>query len=261
MASFLAKHAAWQMGYRTIGLIQLSLAFILLLSLGLWKRIDHQDKNSNLSEKTEKRIERKHNSIKIKDIKGLKYAVATFMFYCTAELSVGLWGSTYLVNVKEVPIETAARWIAMYYGGITVGRFISGFISFKLNNKQMIRLGVNIATAGAILLILPIPTNLVIIPLILIGLGFAPIFPAMIHETPVHFGREASQAAIGYQMGFGYMGSALLPPLIGVIIKNTTVSIFPIFIIGSIVIIYFSVERLTRITGGRHENRTYSTLD
>lgn len=244
MAQTLSQSPSWRIGYRNIGGIQLTLAIFLFLSLPLWTR--HQTRLWKKTEAESSSNTRNHSSKEkhVLRMKGVKYALAIFLFYCATELSVGLWGSSFLVRVKNIPIKTAASWVAMYYGGITIGRFICGFISFKLSNTQMIRLGINIALLGTILLLLPLPNVLLIISLILIGLGLSPIFPAMIHETPNHFGKDHSQAIIGYQMASGYMGSAFLPPLIGVIIKNTTMTIFPFFLVLNIIILYFCSEKL-----------------
>lgn len=244
ISQVLLKSNSWQAGYKTISIIQLCLAIVLFFSLPLWKKHGGIQKVNidNISEGIEK-ISRKQ----IFCLPGIKLALLTFMFYCTAEISVGLWGSSFLVKVKKLPIDTAAKWIAIYYGGITIGRFLCGFISLKLTNTQLIRLGVNIALLGTIILALPIPSTALLIPLLLIGLGLSPIFPAMIHETPRRFGSTLSQNIIGYQMASGYMGNSFLAPLIGVILKNTTMTIFPFFIIVSVMIVYYCTEKLKKI--------------
>jgi fucose permease len=180
-------------------------------------------------------------------IKGVVAAIATFMFYVTAEFAVGLWGSSFLVDVKKISAQTAASWISLYYGGITLGRILSGFISFKLNNRQMIRLGLGISLIGVILLLLPLPEVFILPSLLLIGLGYAPIFPAMIHETPNRFGSAVSQTVIGYQMGFGYLGSTVMTPLIGVILRNINVGLFPFLVLLAVAAVLLFTERLNRL--------------
>jgi fucose permease len=197
MAQSLLHTSSWRSGYRIISIIQLGLAMLLFLSLPLW--IKHgrlmQKKNIHEPETADKHAERH-----VLKIKGVPYALATFLLYCGAELSVGLWGSSYLVKVRDIPVETAALWIALYYGGITVGRFLSGFISLKLTNTQMIRSGIIVAFSGIVLLFWSLPDIVLMAAFILIGVGFSPIFPAMIHETPNRFGKQKSQEVIGYQM-------------------------------------------------------------
>jgi len=229
---------SWRGGYRTISIIQLSLAAILLISLPLWN-MAHKKKDAQLTE--DKQETNTKNAIRTK---GVIFALLTFMFYCTVESSVGLWGSTYLVNVKQIDVNTAASWIGAYFGGITAGRFICGFISLKLNNKQMIRGGMSILLIAGILFILPFKGNILIAILILIGLGLSPIFPAMIHETPTRFGKDKSQTIIGFQMASAYVGIAFITPLIGVVLERISDSLLPVILVAIIGAMILSSERL-----------------
>lgn len=243
VANALSKGQSWRIGYREVGSIQLVLAFLLLISLPLWKNHEktaptHQKEEGTSNTPAKKPLK----------IKGVKYALATFVFYCSAEASVGLWGSSYLVEAKHLPVELAASYIAMYFGGITIGRFISGFVSFKLTNIQMIRIGITLATFSALVFLLPLPKSLVMIPLILIGMGFAPIFPSMIHETPKRFGKENSQYIIGFQMASAYIGVALFAPSIGIALKNISIFLFPFLLLLCILLVYICSERVIRIT-------------
>jgi len=240
MGSYLMD-ASWRDGYRSIAMIQLVLALILLISLPLWKRheagADAKKANDVMTATPDK------NPLRIK---GVPFALSTFIFYVAAEMSVGLWGSSYLVQVKGIAIGTAATWIAMYFGGITIGRFLSGFISFKFNNRQMIRAGIIIALIGAITILLPVANVLLMVGFVLIGMGFAPIFPAMIHETPRNFGKNNSGVIIGFQMAAAYSGSAVLPPLSGILYRNISMGLFPIIILFFILMILVATELLHR---------------
>jgi fucose permease len=154
-----------------------------------------------------------------------------FFCYSTIETITGLWGSSYLVTVRNIPAEIAARWIALYYIGITSGRFISGFLSMRLNNRQMIRSGHCLIACGITILLLPFWGAAMALPgFFIIGLGCAPIFPALLHETPENFGKEYSQAIMGIQMASAYIGTTLMPPLFGKIASYIGFNIFPIFI-------------------------------
>ncbi len=240
MGSYLMD-ATWRDGYRAIAMIQIVLALILLISLPLWKRhestADAKEANDIMTANPDK------NPLRIK---GVPFALATFIFYVAAEMSVGLWGSSYLVQVKGIAIGTAATWIAMYFGGITVGRFLSGFLSFKLNNRQMIRSGIIISLIGAVTILLPVPNYLLMAGFVLIGMGFAPIFPAMIHETPRNFGKNNSGVIIGFQMAAAYSGSAILPPLSGILYQNISMGLFPVFIVIFILMILAATETLNK---------------
>jgi fucose permease len=221
MSSFLIHKKSWNWGYRTIGIIQFSLVILLFISLPLWRNKETTETSS------------RHNTIqysKLFHIAGVKYALIAFFCYCTIETITGLWGASFLVMVKNISPETAARWIALYYIGITSGRFISGFITMKLNNRQMIRLGQVIIGCGIIILVLPLG-NITLLPgFFMIGLGCAPIYPCLLHETPENFGKEHSQAIMGIQMASAYIGTTLMPPLFGRLASYISFNVFPICI-------------------------------
>lgn len=232
----------WQSGYRTISFIQLSLAVILFISIPVWKR--HKGLKSSPMEADNLSTSTRTNLF---NVPGLKHALVTMLLYCSLELGTGLWGSSFLVGFKGFTIESAARFTAIYYAGITIGRFLSGFISFKLNNRDLIRYGALTSLTGVILLLLPLPKFVVGCGLILIGIGLAPIFPSMIHETPERFGKDLSQRIIGFQMGFAYIGSAAVPPLLGVLYQKINIRFFPVTLLLILTLLILSTEILNRV--------------
>lgn len=236
--------SSWRIGYRMIGGIQMGLAIILLLSLPLWAWHAKHVKETATEEGHTKHPKAKKAYL----IKGVPFALLTFLFYCAVEFSVGLWGSTYLVATKGLDVGIAATWVAMYYGGITVGRLVSGFISMKFNNDQMIRGGGIIVLLGTLLVLIPLPNFMVMVAFVLIGLGLSPIFPAMIHETPKRFGKDVSEIVIGYQMGFAYIGIAVLPPLLGLIIDSFSAEVFPYFLVICIALMITCTESVRALT-------------
>lgn len=252
MAQTITRTSSWRLGYRFIASFQITIAIILLLCLPLWKlhktaTKKNNTKNAKIHSENNKKI------IPIR-IKGVKYALLTFLFYVATESSVGLWGSSFLVHIKYLSLEQAATFVALYYGGITLGRFISGFISFKLTNTQMIRWGILITITSTLLLLLPLPNFILMASFVGIGFGLSPVFPCMIHETPTRFGKSQSQIIIGYQMAFGFMGSAFLPPLLGVAIKHINMNIFPYFLIICLNIILFCTEKLRILSKNTKED-------
>ena len=145
-------------------------------------------------------------------------------------MTTGLWGASFLVMAHNIAPEIAAQWIALYYIGITFGRFAAGFLTLKLSNKQMVRLGQLIIGCGIIVLLLPLGNNALLPGLFMIGLGCAPIFPCLVHKTSENFGEEHSQAIVGIQMASAYIGTTLMPPLFGLVASNIGFYIFPVFI-------------------------------
>jgi len=234
MSSFLINKNSWNLGYRTISIIQFCLVFILFISLPLW------DKKRSGAEETEKQT-----SAKFKDlfsIGGVKQILIAFFCYCSLETITGLWGASYLVTEKNIAPEIAARWITLYYLGITAGRFISGFITMKLNNKQMVRMGQIIIACGIITIFLPIGNAALFCGLFMIGLGCAPIYPSLLHETPVNFGEKHSQQIMGIQMASAYVGTTIMPPIFGWLASYLTFGIFPFFIGIILIVMIIAVE-------------------
>ena len=249
MAQFISEGTSWRNGYLTISGIQFALVLILLITLPLWKRVTHNNNNATSNEIMETNAVRheENNELKPLQVKGVKLALASFLFYCGVEATMGLWGSSFLVNVKGLSAAAAAQWVSLYYAGITVGRFITGFITFKMTNRALIRSGQLIAAVGAIILFLPLPSLFSLVGFIIIGLGLAPIFPCMLHETPTHFGKKHSQSIMGYQMAVAYTGTTFLPPMLGFISSYFTIGIFPVCILIFAAAMLLSTENLNRL--------------
>lgn len=245
MAQYISGQNSWNNGYFAISGIQLGLAIILLLTLPLWGKINnHSTSNEEADDLKDVTDHEDTNNGKPLRIKGVKLALISFLFYCGVESTMGLWGSSFLVNVKELPVSVAAKWVSLYYLGITIGRFITGFITFKINNRSLIRMGQFIALSGAILLFLPFPPVFSLVGFIMVGLGLAPIFPCMLHETPARFGKKHSQTIMGYQMAIAYTGSTFVPPILGFIASQSTIGIFPVCIVVFVAAMLLSSEKL-----------------
>jgi len=228
--ALLRQNNSWQAGYLFIGLIQLVFIAAFLLTFKLWRLIQISSGDSEASRQESSSLKR------LVSIPGVKQSLLLFFCYCAIEATVGLWASSYLVIVRGLAEETAALWVALYFAGITVGRFMAGFLTMKLNHKQLIQLGSWLIGVGTIILLLPVPENFLLIALFLIGFGCAPIFPSLMHETPNNFGAKNSQEIIGIQMAFAYMGSMLMPPLFGVIAEQTSYDLLPFYIGGFLVL-------------------------
>lgn len=263
---------SWNAGYRYIGIIQVFLTAILLLSLPLWlKRTavnggentnvinlksigDDNTRNIETADKASVKqsgatVSGKALSLReIFSIPGAKEVMLCFFCYCALEQTTGLWASSYLNIYRGISPETAARYAALFYIGITIGRAISGFITMKLNDKQMIRMGQVIITIGLVMMLLPFSQNLSLFGLIVIGLGCAPIYPCIIHSTPAHFGADRSQAIIGVQMACAYIGTCLMPPVFGLIANYISVALLPVFLFVFLILMVVMHERLNRKT-------------
>ncbi len=231
----------WNMGYRIIGLIQILLTALLVLTLPLWKKKDA----AGAGEK-ENGADHALSLKEIFAIPGVRAIIAIFFCYCALESGAGLWAGSYLTLERGMDAETAAGCAGMFYLGITLGRAVSGFITFKLGDHQMIRLGQVIILAGAAALLLPAGPGMAVAGLILVGLGCAPIYPSIIHSTPAFFGAERSQAIIGVQMASAYVGSCLMPPLFGVLANHVGPGLLPFFLLALLALMVFGHERLLK---------------
>lgn len=246
LALALQKQYTWSSGYIWIAYIQLFLAMAVALSAPLW----HVNKAKSTIDKTADMVsEAKTKSLSLKEVwqlLGAKATLTTFFCYSAMEHCTGLWASSYLVIHLGLDANLAASYASRFFLGITVGRFISGFISFKLNDKELIRLGQTIVALGLIILCLANSATFALIALTIIGLGCAPIYPAIIHSTPTNFGKERSQALIGLEMGCAYIGSCLMPPVFGQITRFISISLYPYFLAAFLIIMIFAHEKLVK---------------
>lgn len=240
MAIYLVQDSNWQMGYMTIGIIQACLVVILFLSLPLWKKF------SSGAGATESSTTKPLKTSELLKIRGLKPALVAFFGYCALELTAGLWGSSYLVIHRGISAEAAAKWISIYYLGITLGRLLAGFVAGKLNNVAMVRIGIAGIGIGILLLLLPLGEVMYPIGFFMIGFGCAPIYPAMLHQTPQNFGSELSQSVMGLQMACAYIGSTVMPPLFGVIAQEISISWFPFFLLVILILMIVMSEMTNR---------------
>lgn len=245
MSYCITKHDSWNMGYATIGIIQSVLTFIIIISLPLWNKRSEEDGTDDGANASS----RKALSIKeILAIPGAKEILITFFCYCAVEQTAGQWAASYLTIFKDVPAATAASFASLFYIGITVGRAISGFLTIKFNDTQMIHIGQGIIALGIILLFLPFGDVISLAGLIIIGLGCAPIYPCVIHSTPSLFGADKSQAVIGVQMAAAYVGTTLMPPLFGLLANHISFALYPIYlgiILVLMIVMYMNVIKKT----------------
>ena len=233
----------WNSGYHIIAVLQIVLTAILLCSLPLWKQrpaeVLQDGKVQNV----------KALSIReVLQLAGAREILVCFFCYCALEQTTGLWASSYLTLHKGVSADTAASFASMFYLGITVGRALSGFLTMKLNDVQMIRLGEVIIGIGVLVMLLPFGQSLSLTGLILNGLGCAPVYPCVIHSTPAHFGADKSQAIIGIQMACAYVGTCLMPPVFGLIANHITVALLPVYLLIILVLMMIMHELLCKKT-------------
>ena len=242
MGYALTRGQDWNAGYRYVGLLQITLTAVLFLSLPMWTKRKDAAGEEKVPEKAPLGL------VEILKIRGAKEVLVAFFCYCALEQTAMLWGSTYLVRQMGMQEEQAASLASMFFIGITSGRFISGFLTYKFSDENMIRMGQGIIAVGIAVMLLPFGQTGAIVGLLLIGLGCAPIYPCVIHSTPAHFGEENSQAIIGVQMASAYTGILVMPPLFGLIANHISVALMPWYLALILVVMALMCEALNRKT-------------
>lgn len=260
MSYALSSGQGWPWGYRYIGMLQIVLTVVLVFTLPLWKTRNASNavasdaasgkalgaaQSSDVAAAAESR---KPLGLKgVLAIRGAKEILLMFLCYCAIEQTAMLWGSSFMVLGRGIDEVTAARWASLFCIGITVGRALSGFLTMRFDDPTMIRIGQTTLLIGLLLMILPLSNDFgVLIGLVVIGLGCAPIYPCVIHSTPAYFGEENSQAIVGVQMAFAYVGSMLMPPVFGLIAQHISIALFPLFLFAFLVLMVVMHEMLRR---------------
>ena len=236
----LTKQQGWPLGYGIVFGLQVVLTAVLFLSLPMWKR------RGGTTDQTAEDYEAPigvRDAVKIRGVKSMLFA---FFCYCTVESTACLWASSYLVDQHGMNKPDAATFALLYFAGITVGRFLNGFVADKFGDKTMVRVGWSIQALGLALIFIPTVIT-ALIGLCVLGLGCAPIYPSIIHSTPTHFGRENSHAIVGIQMAFAYCGATFMPPVFGVLAQPIGMWFYPVFMGAFALLELAMTERVNRV--------------
>ena len=245
--SLALKVARWNEGYRWTAYIQMGILLVCILSLPLWKKNENQDETEN------------RNSAGIKEtlkVPGVILTLIAFFAYCSGEATCFLWVPSYFAGTKAgLSDETIASFGSLIFGGLMLGRLISGFISNKLGDRLLIRIGIAVELIGILLVFLPVENYLVAaIGFVVIGTGMGPVYPAIQHMAPANFGKRHSAAVIGLQMASAYIGSTFMPMVFGNIQQAVGIWIMPVYLIifavlniGMLEIAYRKVAAANRV--------------
>lgn len=235
--SYALTTSVWQNGYRMVSFLQMGITVILLVTLPVWK----VNRKANEQKAGQAAVIGIRGALKIK---GVPQLLLGFFSYCSLESTLLLWSSSYLVGAKGVTAQKAAAFASLFCIGITAGRFLSGLVTEKLGDYNLIRIGIGILLLGCIAMILPLKTDAAALGgLVVMGLGCAPVYPSIIHATPNNFGAQNSQAIIGIQMASAYVGSTFMPPVFGLIANHISVALMPFFVLFFIVLMYIMVKK------------------
>ena len=242
MGQILANQQSWRIGYRLVSVIQFVVFLLLVVTLPMWRRRETRQAMTQIP--VEIKETKFINMIRLKKV---RYALYAFFFYIGVEATMGLWASSYLIQAKEINPAKAAMAVAGFFGFITLGRFLSGFMSMLLTNRQLIVLGQGLIMVGSVLLWQGTRYPLLVAGVCFIGFGCAPIYPAMLHETPTRFGQMLAQQIMGIQMAIAYTGAIALPPLFGFLVPQVGIAVLPLFLMSYTVIMIVASEGLHRL--------------
>ena len=243
MGYAISSSKGWEQGYIYVGSIQIVLTVVLFLSFPLWKG------RSKITDSSEQADDIKPMKlIEIIKIPGVNAVLITFFCYSALESTSGLWAASYLQLAKGIDEGTAASMASLFYIGITVGRAINGFLTIKLSDTKLIRLGQVLVLMGVVILMLPLNIGFTFAGIVIVGLGCAPIYPCIIHSTPARFGVKRSQAIVGVQMASAYIGTMIMPPIFGILADSLGMIIWPFYLVTILLLMIIMHERLIRIT-------------
>lgn len=247
MAVALSK-ASWNEGYRWTAYIQIFVLLICIISLPLWK------KNESDSNKQEEEVARIREALKRP---GVVLTLIAFFAYCSGEATCFLWTSSYFAGVKEgLTDHLIASFGSLIFGGLMLGRLISGFVSNRLGDRMLIRIGIFVEVVGILLVMIPVASFIpAAIGFVIIGTGMGPVYPAIQHMAPTNFGERYSASVIGLQMASAYIGSTFMPMIFGNIQEKIGIGIMPFYLLIFAVLNIWMLERTYMVlTGTKYDN-------
>lgn len=229
------KYAGWNEGYRWTAYLQSAILLVCIISLPLW------NKNENKEE------DEVSDSAGIKEtiaVPGVVLTLISFFAYCAGEATCFLWVPSYFAGTKAgLSDGLIASFGSLIFGGLMIGRLISGFISDKLGDRLLIRIGIAVEFLGIALVLIPFPGYIIAaVGFVVIGTGMGPIYPSIQHMAPISFGKRFSAAVIGLQMASAYVGSTFMPMVFGHLQQRIGIRIMPVYLLIFTVINIVMIE-------------------
>ena len=235
MAVALSK-ARWNEGYRWTAYIQIFILLICIISLPLWRKNE-----ADFSEEKEEVVGIRETLKR----PGVILTLIAFFAYCSGEATCFLWTSSYFAGIKEgLSDRLIALFGSLIFGGLMLGRLISGFISNRLGDRLLIRIGIVVEVFGILLVMIPVSSYIpAAIGFVVIGTGMGPVYPAIQHMAPTNFGEKYSAAVIGLQMASAYIGSTFMPMVFGNIQEKVGIGIMPFYLLIFTILNIVMLER------------------
>ena len=238
-AAALRAGGSWRTGYGLIAALQGALCIALFCALPLWRRAGDSAQVSAAAAQTEP-------PARLPRTRGTLPLMLGFLFYCAMENTGGLWGATFIHDRYALAPSDAALTSTLYFSALTLGRIAAGFAASRWQDRRLIRIGLCISAAGLLLVLSAGQAELAMGGIFLMGFGFAPVYPAMLHATPTYFGPELSQRVMGLEMAFAYVGSTCFPPLFGALADRVGTGIYPGFLLICLLLAAMGTETVNR---------------
>ena len=244
VAASLRAGGSWRTGYGLISAVEGALCVLLVCTISLWNRASGSAGSLQGSAPAAR-------AASIFRRKGALPLLCGFALYNAMEATAGLWGATFVHDRFGISTSDAALTSTLYFGALTVGRIAAGFAASRRSDRQLIRTGMAVSALGMLLTWLAGSAWLAMGGIFLIGLGFAPMYPAMLHTTPSYFGAELSQQVMGVEMAFAYVGSTCFPPLFGALAAPLGTSMYPGFLLACLLLAAAAIELADRLFSAR----------
>ena len=235
LMSVALSNAGWRGGYRYAFYVQAAITVLLIVSIPLWKK-------SSSDEQTEGENSTTLSLLQMAKMPEVRQVWVIMLATNAIEYACGVWGSTYLVEQKGFLPEYGALALTIYYVGMSIGRFVSGLLSNKINTWKRIGIGCVILAPAILVMLLPLHGAVTVAGLFFVGLGNGSIYPNMIHLTPHNFGKEVSQSVMGSQIAFAYIGVMLAPPMVSLISGIFGIKVYPVLLAVLYVIMIISIR-------------------
>lgn len=235
MTTLLGLGQNWRLGFGLLACLHLLLAAVFALTRSRWT-LPYADLPTADPTPT-----RSRDTLKLPIV---WISILTFALYTGTEIGIGQWSFTLATESRALTETTAGLWTTLYWGSLTAGRIILGFI--ETNTERLVRYALLLVVAGAAIFALNLTPTISLVGLMMVGFGLAPVFPALIALTPLRIGSDHASNAIGFQVGAAGIGAAILPGLAGVLGDTFGLELIALFFAAAAVLLLLSQETAAR---------------
>jgi fucose permease len=180
--------------------------------------------------------------------------LALFFVYTGVEVATGQWSYTFLTTARSAPATAAGLAVSAFWAGLTAARLAVALFGRRLGPLPLLHASV-VVTLAALALFWWSPAPAVgYAGLVLAGVGFAPVFPALVTLTPRRVGEDVAARVVGLQLGAAGSGASLAPAGLGVLMQwGGTALLAPCLLAGGLALaaLHVAATALARRSGAR----------